>query len=92
MLAVKKDRVLRGNGTRLPPEHDLGSWTGSEDKDILEQAKAIKNALSFRQITAAAPEISNRRSWWDRNQWWAGPSGLVFTLVGAALSLVGLRY
>lgn len=32
--AVKKDRILRGNGMEFPPEQDLGQWQGCEIGDI----------------------------------------------------------
>lgn len=32
--AVEKDRILRGNGTHFPAEHDLGRWQGCHAGDI----------------------------------------------------------
>lgn len=41
-IAIKKDRILRGNGMQFPPEQDLGQWQGCELGDIKIQVERLR--------------------------------------------------
>jgi hypothetical protein len=40
--AVKKDRILRGNGIEFPEEQDLGRWEGANNYEITKLAEVLK--------------------------------------------------
>lgn len=39
--AIKKDRILRGDGMNFPEPHDFGRWEGASHDDIYNQANAL---------------------------------------------------
>lgn len=88
--AVKKDRILRGDGVSFPSETDLGHWKGTSDGEIHAQAEAIKAALPIPTVNSGytGESISRVASWWDRNQGWLGPSGWIIGAVGTASGLL----
>ncbi len=66
--AVKKDRILRGDGLTFPPEEDAGVWIDVSPGDIVRQAMALKaalfpaqtgNAVSFGSSTPASIRAAN---------------------------------
>lgn len=85
--AVKKDRILRGDGINHPTENDAGWWDGTSDREIVSQAEALKSALpiSVEQQQEVAPALTRRQraaAVWHDNQGWLGPLGLAFALAG----------
>ena len=92
--AVQKDRILRGDGIRFPPEEDAGYWHGTSEREIVAQAEALKAAIpdeGTHTLHGAKPlpvTFRERASeYWDDNRWWLGPLGLV---IGAAGLVAGL--
>lgn len=86
--AVKKDRILRGDGTNFPPENDAGYWDGTSGPEIQAQADALKIALPNAAVTPPSPPLTARQRWlaiWSENQWWLGPLALAVGLAGAVL-------
>ena len=83
--AVKKDRILRGDGINFPPENDAGHWEGTDDAGIRAQTDALKLALPD-SPPAVAPTMRQRMlTVWNENQGWLGP--LAFALGVASLAL-----
>jgi hypothetical protein len=61
--AIKKDRILRGDGISQPTEDDAGWWDGTSDREILSQAEALKVALP---VFVEQPSHTARRSISDK--------------------------
>lgn len=90
--AVKKDRILRGNGRESPPEDDAGQWHGTSPEEILAQAEALKVSIPF------ATEVPNRfapdretdrlNDVWHKNQWWIGPLGFIVGALGLIVTFL----
>lgn len=80
--AIKKDRILRGDGINFPADDDAGRWNGTEDSDIQRQAAAVKAALF--------PEAPARSKTEKLNRVWQDHKGLIgfFTLGLALLAFV----
>ena len=53
--AVKKDRILRGDGINHPTEDDGGWWDGTSDREIVSQAEALKSALPISVSSGGVP-------------------------------------
>lgn len=86
--AVKKDRILRGDGTNFPPENDAGYWDGTTGPEIQAQANALKLALPDAPAPRSSPSLPVRQRWlviWNENQWWLGPLALVVGIAGLAI-------
>jgi hypothetical protein len=88
-IAVDKDRILRGDGRKFPSNDDAGWWEGTTDGEIGSQAEALKASLplftgSTEQATLPVENTRRRRATtiWNENQWWLGPTGWVFGLIG----------
>lgn len=85
--AVKKDRILRGDGINFPTENDAGRWEGTSDREIQAQAEALKAALPT-SASPSTPVVTSRTrrqralALWNDNQWWLGPLSLVIGLIG----------
>jgi hypothetical protein len=41
--AVKKDRILRGDGVNFPSEQDLGNWAGAQPSDIEARVETLRH-------------------------------------------------
>ena len=86
--AIKKDRILRGDGVKFPPVNDAGIWEGTSDREIVAMANSLKEALpdsSGREARPAdLPVTKGQRATaiWQDNQWWLGPLGLVMAAAG----------
>lgn len=81
--AIKKDRILRGDGINFPTENDAGRWHGTQDSDIQRQADALKAALFPDAPARSKAEIINRV--------WQDYRGLIgFLTVG--LTILGLIF
>lgn len=88
--AVAKDRILRGDGINFPAANDAGWWDGTSDKDITDQADALKKALPLAiesqppPTTLAAPLTARQLALaiWNDNQWWLGPIAFLVGLAG----------
>lgn len=86
--AVKKDRILRGDGVKFPPENDAGLWDGTSDREIISMAEALKEALpdsdDRRSPSSDLPVTKGQRAAaaWQENQWWLGPLGLLLAAAG----------
>jgi hypothetical protein len=90
--AIKKDRILRGDGIRFPPEDDAGQWQGTSPGEIQKQADALKAALPLTASVTEAPMPVEESTFgqratkvWHDNQWWLGPVAFVVGLAGLAL-------
>ena len=93
--AVKKDRILRGNGVDFPPENDAGHWGGTTDAEIMKEATALKDAFpkpkgqdsdQVTEMEKLPATFSDHAShYWHRNQWWLGPIGLLAGIASVAL-------
>lgn len=91
--AVKKDRILRGDGIDFPSEDDAGLWDGTSDRDIVSQAEALKSALPDAvEPQQTTPAVLTRRqrasAMWHDNQWWLGPAGLALAIGGFFVPLI----
>lgn len=94
--AVKKDRILRGDGINFPSENDAGHWDGTSEREIVALAEALKLALPDDQTRDPVPPVtlpssfSGRASkYWDDNRWWLGLLGLgigAFSLVAGFIA------
>lgn len=87
--AVKKDRILRGDGINFPAEDDAGLWVGTSDQDIVSQAEALKSALpaSVQQQQAPPSPLTRKQraaAVWHDNQGWLGPLSFLVALAGLA--------
>lgn len=40
--AIEKDRILRGDGIKFPPEHDSGHWQGCHAEDIEARVEGLR--------------------------------------------------
>ncbi|WP_316976245.1 hypothetical protein [Shumkonia mesophila] len=41
--AVDKDRILRGNGVKFPPQQDLGNWAGARPLDVEARIATLRH-------------------------------------------------
>lgn len=89
--AVKKDRILRGNGREFPPEDDAGQWRGTSVQEILTIADALKRSIPFGQD--ASEEIGKPKGLairlnhaWHASQWWIGPVSVILAIAGLAVA------
>lgn len=88
--AVKKDRILRGDGINFPSEDDAGYWHGTSAEEIQAYADALKAGLPADVLESATigESVRTRARWnkiWHDNQWWLGPIGLIAGLAGLAV-------
>lgn len=82
--AIKKDRILRGNGIQFPPENDAGRWIGTSLSEIQAQADAIKLALPD-ALSAVPTKRQRMLTVWNENQWWLGPLAFALGIAGFAI-------
>lgn len=87
--AIKKDRILRGDGISHPTEDDAGWWDGTSDREILSQAEALRVALPVLvEKSKVSPRVQTRRQraaeLWHDNQGWLGPLGFLMAIAGLA--------
>lgn len=94
--AVKKDRILRGDGINFPPEDDAGLWDGTSEREIIAQADALKSALPKDKAPPHDPLFQQQTTFseralvhWNRSQWWLGPLGITCGVAGLLLAFVG---
>ncbi len=89
--AVKKDRILRGNGRKFPPENDAGQWHGTTVEEIQAVADVLKRCIPFAQealqYNVERKGLTSRlNDTWHSNQWWLGPFGVILALAGLAVA------
>lgn len=48
--AVEKDRILRGNGIRFPPQHDFGQWPECRPEDIEARVEGLRRIYCDLQL------------------------------------------
>lgn len=87
--AIKKDRILRGDGVNFPAEDDAGLWDSTSDRDIVSLAEALKSALpdAVERQQAVAPTLTLRQkaaTVWHDNQGWLGPLSFLIAIAGLA--------
>ncbi|MES2000712.1 MAG: hypothetical protein V4444_00120 [Pseudomonadota bacterium] len=83
--ATKKDRILRGDGTKFPPEDDAGRWEGLSETHIQAQADALKLALPDAGPAVVLTRTQRMLAVWNDNQWWLGPLAIIVGIAGVAL-------
>lgn len=87
--AVKKDRILRGDGTNFPPENDAGWWEGTDAADIQAQANALKAALPFAALQTGFRARS--LAFWNANQGWLQVFGIIAAVVIGIAAIITAR-
>ena len=56
--AIEKDRILRGNGTEFPPEHDAGRWQGCHTGDIEGRVEGLRRIYCDLKQDVGGVEVS----------------------------------
>ena len=56
--AIKKDRILRGDGVTFPPEHDRGQWLYCSPSDVDERIQILKAIYCVSTINVGGREMS----------------------------------
>jgi hypothetical protein len=56
--AIEKDRILRGNGIKFPPEHDMGHWQGCRTEDIEARVEGLRRIYCVLQINVGGVDMS----------------------------------
>lgn len=56
--AIHKDRILRGNGTEFPPEHDAGHWQGCRPEDIEARVERLRRIYCDLQLKVGEEGVS----------------------------------
>ena len=57
-VAIEKDRILRGNGIKFPPEHDAGRWQGCHDGDIEGRVEGLRRIYCDLKQDVGGVEVS----------------------------------
>jgi hypothetical protein len=84
-MAVEKDRILRGDGIKFPPERDFGIWNGSGPRDIEDRANSLLR-IYVDQPRSSSTFSERANMLWDTHRWLIG----IVTLMIAALGLLAL--
>lgn len=87
--AIKKDRILRGNGVEFPEARDFGRWEGSTSKDIEQRANGLL------AIYASAPPVESQsqalklKSAYDQHKWWFDLGKIVLAIALGIAAVTG---
>jgi hypothetical protein len=92
--AIKKDRILRGNGVDFPEARDFGTWDASTSGDIEQRANALlaiyvpKMQVETRSWRLKLKETYDQHKWWyDLGKTIVAIALVVITLVTAIIKL-----
>jgi hypothetical protein len=55
--AIEKDRILRGDGIKFPPEHDMGHWQGCGIGDIEARVEGLRRIYCDLQVNIGGVEM-----------------------------------
>lgn len=58
--AVEKDRILRGNGIKFPPEQDLGNWAGAQPSDIEARIATLRHIYCDMEVARGGDGMALR--------------------------------